>query len=380
MNKKAWIGIVMVVVGFLIAVNVLQSCSKKGRTISVGAVFPLAGDNAVFGVPQRNAAQLAVDEINADGGVLGKQLVLVVEDDAGQAKTATLAAQKIIADKNLVAVVGHPNSGCAIPASKIYYEAGVPFVTSTATNPTLTDQGYENVFRFAPTDDMQGFSIAEFICNKLGHQSVVLLHDNGAYGKGIEGNVKLRFTDLGGRVLLEDAIDPKALDFKQVLLKIKQLSPPVVFYGGMLPEGARLVRQAKQVGLEAVFVFGDGCYDETFVELAGTDCRNVYISFLAAPADQMESAKAFYGRYKARFGDQPSFFAPYAYDAISVIADAIGKASSSDRAAIIRELHQPTYVFDGVTGPIRFNDKGQSTDRSFYFYTFDEHGKLVLAK
>jgi branched-chain amino acid transport system substrate-binding protein len=380
MNKKTWIRIVMVVVGFLIAVNVLQSCGQKERTISIGAVLPLTGDNAVFGVPQRNAAQLAVDEINAAGGVLGKQLLLVVEDDAGQAKTATLAAQKIVSDKNLVAVVGHPNSGCAIPASKIYHEAGVPFVTSTATNPTLTQQGYENVFRFAPTDDMQGFSIAEFILNKLGHKSAVLLHDNAAYGKGIEGNVKTRFTELGGNVLLEDAIDPKALDYKQVLLRIKQLSPPVVFYGGMLPQGTQLVKQAQQVGLETVFVFGDGCYDESFVELAGTDCRNVYISFLAAPVDQMESAKAFYDRYKARFGDEPSFFTPYAYDAVSVVADAISKAGSHNRAAIIRELHKPDYSFNGVTGPIHFNDKGQSTDRSFYFYTFDEHGELILVK
>lgn len=357
------------------------SCHRgpaRSTTIKIAFVGPLTGDNAVFGVPQRNAAQLAVEDINGRGGVLGAPLELVVEDDAGQAKNAVLVAQKLAADKGVVAVTGHPNSGCAIPASKVYHDAGLLFVTSTATNPVLTEQGFENVFRFAPTDDMQGFSLAEFIYRTLGHTSVVLLHDNGAYGKGIEGNVKARYSALGGSVLLEDAIDPKTLDFRQVLLKVKRLKPPVVFYGGMLPEGARLVKQAKEVGLTTVFVFGDGCYDETFATLAGTDCRNVYISFLAAPVDHIASAKSFYERYKARYGDVPSFFTPYAYDAVFVVADAIGKAGRADRAALIAPLRQPSYSFAGVTGPIHFDPKGQAIDRSFFFYTFDSAGKLAL--
>jgi len=378
MDKRVLIGAIIGLVVVAVILVIALTGKKEAGTIKIGVSLPLSGDNAVFGVPQRKAAQLAADEINARGGVLGKRLKLVVEDDAGQAKNAVLAAQKLTVEKSIVAVVGHPNSGCAIPASKVYHDAGIPFVTSTATNPLLTDQGFENVLRFAPTDDMQGSSIAEFIYRKLRHQSVALLHDNAAYGKGIEGHVKTRFEQLGGRILFEDAIDPKSLDFKQVLLKANQLSPPVVFYGGMLPEGTRLVNQAEQVRLKTVFVFGDGCYDETFIKLAGTDCRNVYISFLAAPVDQIESSKAFYERYKARYGDAPSFFAPYAYDAISLIADAITKAGAAERTAIIRVLRQPSYSFEGVTGPIRFNEKGQVTDRSFFFYTFDERGRLVL--
>jgi len=359
----------------------IPACNEKEKTdIKIAFIGPFSGDNAVFGVPQKNAALLAVDKINKNGGINGKEIQLITEDDMGDPKAAVSAAQKIVIDKNIVAVVGHPNSGCAIPASKIYNENKILFITSTATNPALTMQGFSNVFRFAPTDDMQGFSIAEFVFNYLNLKNIVLLHDNGAYGKGIERNVKKRYLEIGGNILFEDAINPKSRDFKAILNKIKKIKPEIVFYGGMLPEGTKLVKQSKEINLDTLFVFGDGCYDESFIKLAGTSCENVYISFLAAPVEEMTSAKEFYFEYKERFGDVPSFFTPYAYDAINLIADIIIKSKSISRGDIMKTIQDQSYSFNGITGKIKFNKMGQTTDRSFYFYNFNNKGKLSLAK
>ena len=376
--KRTWLVVGLVAVVAAIVVIALVSRQAGPHVIKVAFIGPLTGDNAIFGVPQKNAAQLAVEHVNAAGGVLGRKVELVVEDGRGLPEQAVSAASKVALDSAVVGVVGHPNSGCAIPASKVYHDNGLLFVTSTATNPKLTDQGFDDVFRFAPTDDVQGRSDAEFIFTGLGKRSLVLLHDNAAYGKGIADQVRQRYMELGGKVILEDAIDPQQRDFKLILSRIRQLHPPVIFYGGMLPEGTKLVKQAGEVGLETLFVFGDGCYDSKFRELAGTPCRNVLISFLAAPVETMASARKFYDAYKARYGDVPTFFTPYAYDAVNVVLDAVRKARSADRAAAIRALRDPNYRFQGVTGPIRFNGQGQDTNRSFFVYTFSEAGDLVL--
>jgi len=377
MARKTLLVLVIAAVAAVVIALLLMK-PHQPKSVTIGFIGPLSGDNAVFGIPQRNAAQLAVDEINERGGVLGRRLILVVEDDRADPKTAVSGAQKLTSSKDVIAVIGHPNSGCAIPASKVYNDSGVVFLTTTATNPKLTQQGYKYIFRFAPTDDVQGFSIAEFIFRKLGHKSVVLLHDNGAYGKGIESKVKMRYQQLGGRILLEDAINPQSRDFKQILAKVKQFAPSVVFYGGMLPEGTKLVKQAKELGLETQFVFGDGCYDETFRKLAGTDCRNVYVSFLAAPVEQIPAAKGFYLRYKSRHGETPSFFAPYAYDAVHLLVRAVQESGSATRESTLEALRAPGFSFTGVTGPAKFDERGQAVGKSFYFYTFDADGKLVL--
>lgn len=365
---------VVMIIGLLVT-----SCARKD-VVKIGAAFPLTGDGAIFGISQRNAAQLAIDELNKAGGLNGKRIIMLVEDDMALPREAVSAAQKLSLDREVLAVIGHPYSSCAIPASKVYNENNVVFLTTTATNPVLTNQGFRNVFRFAPTDDMQGFSIADFIFSKLEFSSIALLHDNAAYGKGIAENVKKRFLELGGRILIEDSIDPESRDFRDMIIKLRRINPSVVFFGGMLHEGAQLVKQAKEMGLETIFVFGDGCYDQTFIDLAGTDCKNVFISFIAAPVDQLESTKAFYENYKREFGEMPSLFAPYAYDAIYLLIDALNKSTQIDRESLLETMSGDDYSYVGITGPITFDENGQTTGRSFYFYTFDDEGKLSLVR
>ncbi|MGD8719887.1 MAG: branched-chain amino acid ABC transporter substrate-binding protein [Candidatus Zixiibacteriota bacterium] len=362
----------------LVAGSGLFACKKKEpETIKIAIVTPLTGDGAVYGVPQKNAAEIAVNEINENGGLLGRKVELLPYDDKADPKEAVTIANKVVTLPGITGVVGHPNSGNAIPASKIYKESGLPYVVTSATNPEITRQGFENVFRFAPTDDMQGISAARFISETLGVDNVAVIHDNAAYGKGIADNVKQESEKLGLKVVLYDALNPGQKEYRAIIEKLKGVTPAVVFYGGMAPEGAKLVKQAKELGLETTFVMGDGCFDEKLPELAGTDCKNVCVSFLAPPWGEVGSAKGFVEEYKRDFGDVPAF-APYGYDAVKVLAAGISKAESQDHEAIIEALRAPGFSVEGVTGKITFDDNGQTTDRSFYFYTFGDDGRFKL--
>jgi ABC-type branched-subunit amino acid transport system substrate-binding protein len=375
--KKSGIIIGLIVVVGLAVVFVLTQPKGEPGVIKIGAAMPLTGEGALYGEPQKLAAELAVEDINNKGGLLGKKVILIAQDDKAQPTEAVNIAHMFASRQDIIGVIGYPNSGNAIPASKILYERGIPYIATTPTNPLLTQQGFKNVFRFAPTDDMQGISDAEFIFNKLNTRSVVIIHDNTAYGKGIATYVKEHFQYLGGKVLMFDALIPGEKDYRSILLKAAKYKPGAIFYGGMMPEGAILVKQAEELGLKFKFVFGDGCFDEQFKKLAGTDCKNVYISFLAPPWENVPTAREFVNKYRARYGSVPPF-APYGYDAMMVLAEAIRRAKSLNREKIIQTLHDPTFVVQGVTGEIKFNENGQTPGRRFYFYTFNEKGRLVL--
>ena len=357
--------------------GLILGCAKEPKETKIGAAMPLTGEGAVYGEPQKRAAELAVEEINEKGGFLDKKVILSAQDDKAQPTDAANIAHLFVSMRGVVGVIGHPNSGNAIPASKIYNKGNKPYIVTSATNPIITQQGFKNVFRFAPTDDMQGISAAEFIFNRLGTHSLVIIHDNAAYGKGLATQVRDHFQSIGGKVVLFDAIIAGESDYRTILTKAKGYNPEVMFYGGMMPEGVILVRQAKELGLKSKFVFGDGCFDEEFKKLAGTDCKNVYISFLAPPWEKVATAAKFVEKYKSRYGTVPPF-APYGYDAVMVLAKGIEKANSTDSEKIIQALSDPTFAVQGVTGEIKFDQAGQTVGRSFYFYTFDDQGKLVL--
>ena len=305
--------------------------------------------------------------------LLGQKVILDAQDDQANPTLAVNVARYFVSNKNVVGVIGFPNSGNAIAAAKIFNENNMPYVASSPTNPILTQLGYKNVFRFAPTDDMQGISDAEFIHNKLGINHLVILNDNQAYGNGLATQVKNHFEKLGGKILLFDNIVAAQKDYRNILTKVKTLKPKVVFFGGMLEEGAKLVKQAEEIGLKTNFVFGDGCFDEKFKELSGTDCKNVFISFLAPPWDEIPTAKQFVEKYKSKYGHDVPPFAPYGYDAIFVLSEAIEKSKSMNKGEIINQLRQNNFKTDGITGIIEFDENGQSLKKAFYFYGFKEN-------
>ncbi len=378
MKKKIVLSLISVLIIALVYFLILDKGNED--VIIIGAAMPLSGDGAIYGVPQRNAAELAILEINENGGLLGKKVVLDAQDDQANPTLAVNVARYFVSNKNVVGVIGFPNSGNAIAAAKIFMENNMPYIASSPTNPKLTQLGYKNVFRFAPTDDMQGISVAEFIYNRLGVNEIVILNDNQAYGNGLASQVKNHFEELGGKILLFDNIVVGQKDYRNILTKVKTLKPKVVFYGGMLEEGAKLVKQAEEIRLNTNFVFGDGCFDEKFKELSGTDCKNVFISFLAPPWSEIPTAKQFVEKYKAKFGQDVPPFAPYGYDATLVLLKAIEKNNSLNKGKIINQIRENNFIVKGVTGDIQFEINGQSKNITFYFYQFVNNNLKLYIK
>lgn len=338
------------------AVAVVVSCSRQeANIIKLGAAGPMTGDQSKMGLDLKNAVEMAVSEWNEKGGILGKKIVLLPGDDQADPKQAVSIANKFI-NQGVVAVVGHWNSSCSIPASKYYHDAKVVMMTPATTNPQLTRQGFGNVFRVCGTDDQQGKVAAEFVLNRLKVKRVAVIHDKTAYGQGLADYFKNALGDRV-RVVYYDGIVQRDPDYKAVLTAIKETGPELYFFGGIYPEAGRLVRQAKEIGLDIPMLTGDGVYDPTFLHIAGKAGEGTYITFGKDPAG-LKTAKEFMERYTARYGE-PGPYSIYAYDAANIILTAIQKVGSTDGAAISDYISKNR--FRGAFGEISFDNNGDVT-------------------
>jgi len=284
-------GVFMLLLAMLFAFG----CSRTDENvIRIGAAGPMTGDQSKMGLDLKNAAELAVAEWNEKGGVLGRKIVLLTGDDQADPKQAVSIANKFINQK-IVALVGHWNSSCSIPASKYYNDANVVMITPATTNPSLTLQGFKKVFRVCGTDDQQGKVAAEFILNKIRPKRVAIIHDKTAYGQGLADYFKKALNDKV-QVVYYGGIIQRDPDYKAVLTTIKENKPEIYFFGGIYPEAGRLVRQAKEIGLTIPMITGDGVFDPTFIGIAGKAAEGTYVTFGKEPAG-LASAKSFVEHY-----------------------------------------------------------------------------------
>ena len=306
----------------------------QGAAIKIGVPVPLSGGNAKMGNDISQAATLAVEEWNAKGGVLGRKIEIMAFDDACDAQQSVTAAHKLV-DGGVVAVAGGYCSSAAIPASAVYHDAGVAFVADASSNPKLTDQGFENVFRVIGRDDQQGPYAAGFMINALKAKKVAIIHDNTLYAKGLADATKAALEGKPGvQVVFFDAVTPGEKDFSAVLTKVKSLSPDVTYYTGYYPEGGLIAKQFKDLGVPGKFMAGDANNDPTFISEAGPASEGVFVTSTPLPQDQ-SSAKSFIDRYKKRWNQDPGPYSALEYDAVNVVINAIKQSGSTDRAAII---------------------------------------------
>src|SRR5512143_2713275 len=255
----------------LAGVLALAACSRDDGSIKIGHVAPLTGGIAHLGKDNENGARLAIEEANAAKiKIDGKEakFELVAEDDQADPKVGTTVAQKLV-DAKVAGVVGHLNSGTTIPASAIYNAAGIPMISGSATNPKLTEQGFKVVFRTVGRDDQQGPAIAAYIANELKVKKVAIADDATAYGEGLANEVEKTLKAAGVQVVTREKTNDKATDFKAILTKMKGRNPDAVFYGGMDATGGPMLKQARELGIKAVFGFGDGACTDTMKKLAG---------------------------------------------------------------------------------------------------------------
>jgi branched-chain amino acid transport system substrate-binding protein len=364
---------VTVVLALLISGTVLGA-GAQGATIKIGVPVPLSGGNAKMGDDIAKAARMAADEWNAKGGVMGHKVEIIAFDDACDAQQSVTAAHKLI-DAGVVAVAGGYCSSAAIPASAVYHDAGVAFVADASSNPKLTDQGFENVFRVIGRDDQQGPYAANFMMTKLNAKKIAIIHDNTVYAKGLADATKAALDGKPGvQVVFFDAITPGEKDFSAVLTKVKSLAPDVTYFTGYYPEGGLVAKQFKDLGVPGKFMAGDANNDPTFIKEAGSASEGVYVTSTPLPQD-MGTAKSFIERYKAKWNQDPGPYSALEYDAVNLVLNAIKTSGSTDRAKIVKAI-AATNGYSGATGKIGFDKKGDRNSVLYISYIIKD-GKFV---
>jgi branched-chain amino acid transport system substrate-binding protein len=353
----------------------LAACGKKSQpteggsepVVRIGSVSPLTGPQAHLGKDNANGAQLAVDQLNAKGVTIdGKKvrIELDAQDDAADPKTATIVAQRLV-DEKVAGVIGHLNSGTSIPASKIYNDAGIAEISPSATAVKYTAQGFKTAYRVMTNDEQQGRVDGAYAAKNLGAKKIAIIDDRSAYGQGLADEVAKAAEAAGAEVVAREYTSDRATDFTAILTSIKAKDPDVIFFGGMDPQAAPMVQQMKRLGITAKFMGGDGVQTAEFLHLAGADGEGVIASNPGLPLASMPSGKEFEQKFTAKYGKIQNY-APYAYDAVNVMIGAMERANSTDPAKYLPELAKTNY--DGVTGHIQFDDKGDLAGGSVTLY------------
>lgn len=361
----------------LLAVSVgalfVSSVQAQTVTIKLGHVAPMTGGQAHYGKDNESGAKLAIADLNKAGLKIDGKAVkfeLVSEDDGADPKQGTAAAQKLV-DAKVVGVIGHLNSGTTIPASKLYHDAGIPQISPSATNPKYTRNGYKTAFRVVADDVHLGGTLGRYAIKELKGKTVAIVDDRTAYGQGVADEFEKGVKSAGGTVVGRQYTTDKATDFAAILTNIKGKKPDVVFFGGMDNVAGPMLRQMKQLGISAKFMGGDGICTTSLPKLAGDAVGdNMIFCAEAGGVEGKYVAKyaAFRERFKKEMGAEVVLYAPYVYDATMVMAEAMKKANSTDPKRVLTALASIQY--DGITGPIAFDDKGDIKGGTLTLYTF----------
>jgi branched-chain amino acid transport system substrate-binding protein len=295
--------------------------------VKLGFAAPLTGPQAHYGEEYKNGVTLAIEDANAEKPTIDGKPVkfeLLAEDDLADPKTATQVAQKFV-DAKVNGIIGHFNSGTAIPASKIYSDAGIPQV-AMATAPAYTQQGFKTTFRSMTSDTQQGTVMGKFVVETLKAKKIAIIDDRTAYGQGLADEFEKAVKANGGEVVKREFTTDKATDFAAILTTLKATNPDVVFYGGADAQSAPMAKQMKRLGLKAPLVSGEMTKTPTFLKLAGKEAEGSIASLAGLPLDQMPKGKDYETRYKARFNADVATYSPYGYDATRVVIEAMKKS------------------------------------------------------
>jgi branched-chain amino acid transport system substrate-binding protein len=351
-----------------------SSAALAQTVVKIGHVGPLTGGIAHLGKDNELGARLAIEDLNAKGIKIGGQAVkfeLVAEDDGADPKQGTAAATKLV-DAKVNGVIGHLNSGTTIPASKIYHDAGIVQISPSATNPKYTQQGFKTAFRVVAHDGQLGGTLGRYAVKDLKAQAIAIIDDRTAYGQGVADEFQKAVRAAGGKVVGREFTNDKATDFNAILTKLKASKPDVVFYGGMDAVAGPMLRQMKQLGINAKFMGGDGICSGELPKLAGDAMadKQVICAEAGGITDAMVPAmNAWKARFKEKTGADVQIYAPYVYDAVMVMVDAMQRAGSTDPKKYLPEVAKTNYK--GVTGNIAFDAKGDMKEGTLTLYTYE---------
>ncbi len=349
--------------------------AQKG-TIKVAVQSPLSGEQAALGEHIKLGAQLAVEESAKAFKALGFDLVLVPYDDQAKPEVGVANARNVVADTDVLLLVGHFNSGVALPASEVYKDAMLAMISPANTATEITDRGYPNVNRVCGRDDVQGPVGARFTAGELKLKSVYIIHDKTLYGQGVADNFRSEAKKLGLKVLGYEGTEERA-NFAPMIIPMKAKNPDLVYFGGIYHQGGLLLKQMREKGVKAAFMGPDGLDSSEMVKIAGPQVTGSYYTTVAGPPEVYPESASFAKKYKQRFGKDIESFALYGYDAALVGIKAIeqtlqangGKRPSrAEVSAAVRKIKN----FKGVTGPIAFDHKGDPVKSKYFVLRFEK--------
>jgi branched-chain amino acid transport system substrate-binding protein len=358
MNKKVWIGVAIVAVVVLIAVTAWWSSRpKEGGPIVIGVSLPLTGDAAVWGKSQQDGYELAVEQINANGGVNGRPIKLIYGDDTGLPKEGVSVLRKFVDIDDIDALTGVANSSVALAYIPIITKERLIFISSGASSPKLTGAS-KCFFRTWPSDIAEALAMAKYAREKMGISSVSCLYINNDYGVGLAEPFSREFTSLGGRILGKELFEQNATDMRAQLTKIKQQNPEAIYLAGNPREMARCITQARELGITAQFLSISTLNDkEVFDLVKKEDIEDTVITDASFdPNSDRPEAKAFIQSFRAKFNKEPGILANTAYDALMILVHAMSDVGT-DSDALAGYLHNMK-TYPGVAGPISFTEGG----------------------
>ena len=371
-------------VALTLAVFTVTSAWAQKGAIKIAVQAPLSGEQAAIGEHIKLGAQLAVEEAVKSFKALGYDLVLVPQDDQAKPEVGVANARNMVADPDVLVIVGHFNSGVALPASEVYKDAMLVMISPANTATEITDRGYPNVNRVCGRDDVQGPVGARFAAQELKAKSVYIIHDKTLYGQGVADNFRNEAKKLGINVLGYEGTEERA-NFSPMINPLKAKNPALVYFGGIYHQGGLLLKQLREKGVNAKFMGPDGLDSAEMVKIAGASVVGSYYTSVAGPPDAYPETAAFAKKFKQRFGKDIESFGMYGYDATLVGIKAMEgwikanggkKPTRTEVSTAVRKLKG----FKGVTGSIEFDNKGDPVKAKYFVLQFDKQsypGKVI---
>jgi branched-chain amino acid transport system substrate-binding protein len=367
----------------LVAAVPATAWAQKGK-IKIAVQAPLSGEQAALGEHIKLGAQLAVEEASKAFKDLGYELILVPQDDQAKPEVGVANARNMVADPDVLVIVGHFNSGVALPSSEVYKDAMLVMISPANTATEITDRGYPNVNRVCGRDDVQGPVGARFAAQDLKLKSVYIIQDKTLYGQGVADNFRSEAKKLGMNVLGYEGTEERA-NFSPMIIPLKAKKPALVYFGGIYHQGGLLLKQLREKGVNAKFMGPDGLDSAEMVKIAGASAIGSYYTSVAGPPDAYPETAAFAKKFKQRFGKDVESFGMYGYDAAQVGIKAMErwiqanggkKPSRADVSTAVRKIKN----FKGVTGSIEFDNKGDPVKAKYFVLQFEKQaypGKVV---
>src|SRR3990172_8273959 len=355
----------------------LLSCSQKKDVIKIGEYGSLTGTTATFGISTKNGIDMTIQKVNQAGGVLGKQIMVIVEDDQGKPEEAATTVKKLINQDNVIAIIGEVASSRSLAGAPICQAAGIPMISPASTNPKVTEVG-DYIFRVCFIDPFQGTVMAKFCWNTLQVKSAAILTDiKNDYSVGLAELFARTFTELGGKIVAQESYSEGDIDFKAQLTAIKAKKPETIFIPGYYTEAGLIARQAREIGIKGILTGGDGWDSPRFLEIGGQALENCFFSNHYFQDDPNPMIQNFVQEYKTKYDEVPDAMAVLGYDAAMVLIEAIRRAGTTDPQKIRDEI-AATRDYEGISGKITI-DSNRNASKSAVVIKI-EGGKLKFVE